>query len=286
MTRLPFIAVLAGLAALAPPAGAQTILVNEPERTYNVEVVGSDASARTLTIRSDAGMATMLVDASALRGLQGLQPGNRITITVRNASTGQQEAITAIVNGSLRSQPEAGSVVQPGSVTRPTGFVKTTTTVRRTVGSPVEVRSVDASARTIVVRNGDRDQVFVIDQAAGVDFDELAPGQRVLLSWRFNRDGKPEAIIRVTPAEAVETRIAAVKTNTATVTRTQTVRVAGPVEVIETDPAARTLTISDGDESRTVLVDELALVGLPDLRPGDKVLLSWGGDRVIVITKQ
>jgi hypothetical protein len=165
-----------------------------------------------------------------------------------------------------------------GAVAQSSEYVRTTTTVRRTVGTPVEVRSIDPGTRTIVVRNGAKDQAFVIDEA-GLDFDALAPGQQVLLSWRFDRDGKPEAIIRVTPAGAF-------KANAAAVVRTEAVRAAGPVEVISTDPAAGTLTIREGGKSRTVLVDELALVGLPDLRPGDDVLLSWGGDRVIVITKQ
>src|SRR5262245_44166445 len=103
------LALIAALAVLARPAGAQTIRVDGQDSKYNVEVVGSDVGARTLTIRSDSGTATMLVDAAALNGLQGLQPGNHITITVRNASTGQQEAITAIVNGSLRSPVPAGT---------------------------------------------------------------------------------------------------------------------------------------------------------------------------------
>ena len=47
------------------------------------------------------------------------------------------------------------------------------------------------------------------------------------------------------------------------------------------------LTVRDGNgASQTVLVDEGALVTLGDLNAGDSVLLSWGDDRVLVITRQ
>jgi len=268
MRRLALIATLAGLAAHPRAAGAQ-VVVQEQNRTYDVEVVASDVKARTLTIHGDGGTTTLLVDAMALRGLEGLQPGSQITITVRNAATGRQEAITAIVNGTLRTQPKPASVVET-----------TSTTIRREVGTPVEVRGIDRATRKLIVRNGEKDQVFVIGHDAQVDFDELAPGQRVLLSWRFNRAGEPEAIIRVTPAPAVTTSVR-------TVTKTEVLRVPGPVEVISADPEAKTLTIrGEGGESQTVLVDDLALANLHNLKAGDSVLLSWGGDRVIVIAKK
>jgi hypothetical protein len=159
----------------------------------------------------------------------------------------------------------------------PGAVVTTTTTVRSSIGSPVEVRAVDRATRTITVRNGDSEQVFAIAAEA---LDELAPGQQALLSWRFNREGKAEAIIRVTPAGAVAA-------SAGTTVRTEPTRGPGPFAVISTDPAARTLTLrGEGDVSQTVPIDELALVSLLELRPGDNVLLSWGGDRVIVIAKK
>jgi hypothetical protein len=166
----------------------------------------------------------------------------------------------------LRVQPAPGAVVT------------TTTTVHRSVGAPVEVRAVDRVSRTVtVVRDGDAEQVFAIAADA---LDELAPGQQALLSWRFNRQGKAEAIIRVAPAGAVAA-------SAETTSRMEPARARGPVVVLSTDPQARTLTIrGEGDASQTVRVDELALVSLLELQPGDSVLLSWGGERVIVITKK
>jgi hypothetical protein len=166
----------------------------------------------------------------------------------------------------LRVQPAPGAVVT------------TTTTVRRSIGSPVEVRAVDRDARTVtVVRNGNAEQVFAIAADA---LDELAPGQQALLSWRFNREGKAEAIIRVAPAGAVAASAEATA-------RTELTRASGPVVVIATDPQARTLTVrGEGDASQTLPVDELALVSLLELEPGDSVRLTWGGDSVIVIAKK
>ena len=293
MRRVALISITTGLLALPLGAGAGQLVqaVPQEDRTYEVEVVSSDAASRTLTIRSDTGTSTMLVDADALRSLQGLQPGHKVTITVRNAATGQQEAITAIVNGTLRSQPgEAGSrtTVLPGTA------VRTTTTVyRREVGTPVELSGFDRGTRTITLRNGAKEQAFVLASDVPFELDELAPGQRALLSWRFNRDGKPEAVIRVTPASVTATRTTTTTTvsepqsEPQTFTRTEVVRrPPGPVEVVSVDPRLRTLTVRGEDGDQTVVVDERALTSLGQLKPGDSILLAWGDERVVVITKR
>jgi hypothetical protein len=270
MSKLFLIAVSASLAALPAAAAAQIAVsaaTTQQERTFDVEVLSSDPDARTLTIRSDTGTATLLVDEVALRGLQGLQPGSRVTITVRNSATGQQEAITTIVSGTLRSRP--GTAVQTS-----------TTTYRRVVGMPVKVSALDRDTRTITVLNGDRPQSFVVAADAARELDSLAPGQQALLSWRFNRDGKAEAVIRVAPSTV---SLAGPRT----VTRTVVDRAGGPFQVVAVDRDARLLTFSDeAGVSQTVLVDEGALLALGDLNAGDSVLLSWGDDRVLVITRQ
>jgi hypothetical protein len=270
MSKLFLIAVSASLAALPRATGAQIAVgaaTTQQERTFDVEVLSSDPDARTLTIRSDTGAATLLVDEAALRGLQGLQPGSRVTITVRNSATGQQEAITTIVSGTLSSRP--GTAVQTS-----------TTTYRRVVGTPVKVSALDRGTRTITVLDGERQQSFVVAADAAPELDSLAPGQQALLSWRFNRDGKAEAVIRVAPSTV---SLASPRM----VTRTVVDRAGGPFQVMSVDRGARLLTIRDEDgASQTVLVDEGALPTLGDLNAGDSVLLSWGDDRVLVITRQ
>jgi hypothetical protein len=200
-------------------------------------------------------------------------PMNRLALYVTFGLAGLPCAAGAHVVHERDRTETLREVATPGAV------VTTTTIVRRSVGSPVEVRAVDRDSRTVtVVQNGNAEHVFAIAADA---LDELAPGQQALLSWRFNREGKAEAIIRVTPAAAIA---AASADFTA---RTAPARAPGPVVVISTDPEARTLTIrGEGEVSQTVPVDELALVSLLELRPGDSVLLSWGGDRVIVITRK
>jgi hypothetical protein len=231
----------------------------------------------------------MQVDTGALRSLEGLQPGNRITITVRDAATGKSQAIAAIVNGTVGS----GAATSSPPAASATAFVpradaggadgSSTTVIRRETGLAVELRAVDRAARTITVRNGDKDQVFSIDEAAAVNFDELAPGQKVLLSWRFNKAAQPEAIVRITPAGTTTSTVAA----TTNVAHGPVVRVSGPVEVVAADPVAKTLTIrGDRNENHTVLVADDAVLSLRELRAGDTVLLSWGDDSVVVISKK
>jgi hypothetical protein len=179
-----------------------------------------------------------------------------------------------------RSQAVVRQVTTQDDRTTAVATTTTTTTYRRVVGTPVEVRAFDRGSRTITVLNGDKQQSFVIAGDAPVQLDELAPGQLALLSWRFNRDGKAEAIIRVTPATVA-------LASPQTLTRTKVVRTPGPVEVIAVDRDAGTLTIRDErGGSQTVPVHDLALVSLGDLKPGDSVLLSWGDDRVLVITSK
>src|SRR5262245_10517143 len=73
----------------------------------------------------------------------------------------------------------------------------TTTTYRRVVGTPVEVRAFDPATRTLVVLNGDRQQSFVVSAGAAGELATLAPGQQAFLSWRFDREGRAEAILRI-----------------------------------------------------------------------------------------
>jgi hypothetical protein len=284
---------IAAVCVAAIPSHVRAQAASEPQdQRLDVEVVSANPSAQTLTIRSDAGTSTMLVDAAALRSLEGLQPGNRITIMVRDAATGKSQAIAAIVNGTVgapSTPPMATGVSTPAVAFTPRGETmpladgSTTTVVRKETGLAVELRSFDRTARTITVRNGDRDQVFSIDEGAAVNFDELAPGQKVLLSWRFNKAAQPEAIVRIAPAGTTTSTLAA----TTNVPRGPIVRVSGPVEVIAADPVGRTLTIrGDRNENHTVLVSEDAALSLRELRAGDTVLLSWGDDSVVVISKK
>ncbi len=75
--------------AMAAPAAAKTHVVE-------AEVVSADAKAKTLTIKTDKGEATMKVDAAAATHLKALKAGEKVKLTCRDNDKGEHEAISHI----------------------------------------------------------------------------------------------------------------------------------------------------------------------------------------------
>jgi hypothetical protein len=181
-----------------------------------------------------------------------VRPGDRITITVRDDATGQRHAITAVVNGTV------GDVAEPvpgGPVTIKDAAV------------PMRLVSLDRDAKKInIIDDRGLEQVFLVDERALLSAPDVKPGDLVMLGYRFSKDGKPEAVIRVAPADRTRGTV---------------------VQVISTDAAARTLTIlRPGADVRTLAVDNMAAVSLKDLKRGETVILELDGDKVVVITRK
>ena len=157
------------------------------EKTYAVEVISADATARTLTIRSDHGPASIAVEGEALAALERVKPGDTIDITVTGDGPARQ-VITAVVSGTvirrLEGRPTAEKVV-----------------MLKPAGTAVELINLDPSARKVTVL-GDRGlkRVFRVDEKAVLSLTDVKPGQKVLLSYRFDVAGKPEAVVQVKPA--------------------------------------------------------------------------------------
>src|SRR5215471_8742675 len=67
-------------------------------------------------------------------------------------------------------------------------------------GAPLVLRRVDSATKTVVVMGSSgREQVFSVDDAALGALSRLSPGDRVLVSFRFNRDARVEVILRGVP---------------------------------------------------------------------------------------
>jgi hypothetical protein len=270
-----------GACLVSASVGAFVLAVRDasgaPEKRLAVEVVSTDAAARTLTIRSDSGTSTLAVEPGALRSLEGLRPGDRISITTQDPGTGQSRAITATVDGTAGARTESDGAAPPPLP----GTVRTVTWLGP--GQAVTFRSWDPATRRLVVDVDGVDRYFLIDENADVDLDALLPGQDVLLSWRFNKAGNAEAVIRTIPARATARTLG----GSAVDLKTSPVRMRGPVEVLSADPVNRTLRVRD--ERGVVVtfpVDAKAVVSLEAVRGGDLVLLSWRNDRVTLITKR
>lgn len=255
------IPIVAAFALVTGSAVAQekTVLVTDDQKTYTVEVVSADPTAKTLTIKSDRGPSTLLVTEKALGGLQTVKPGDKISITVRDEATGQRRMVTAFMSGAVTSKPPVSA--------------EKTVIVKQT-GTPVEFINVDPAAKKITVlsESGNR-QTFRVDENAMVRLSDVKPGQKVFLSYRFDKQGKPEAVVRVGRASDP----------------TSVVRIdpGASVEVVSADPLAKTLTIrTESGDRQTLFVDEKAVVNLKDLRAGETILVTLEGDKVVLVTRK
>ncbi len=158
-------------------------------------------------------------------------------------------------------------------------------------GQAVEFRSFDPVSRRLTVRTADgQDWALVIDRAANLVFGAVAPGQNVVLSWRFNRQGQPEVVLRPAPQKAAALALspaAPALGHPAELERGAYVWMRGPLRVLAVDAAAGALTVrSERVEPETLSVDDSAASTLETLAPGDLVILSLHGDRVTTITRR
>ena len=66
--------------------------------TVEAEVVSADATAKTLTIKGEAGKEnkTVAVDTSAVGSLKSLKSGDKVKLTCRDDSMGAHQAVTEI----------------------------------------------------------------------------------------------------------------------------------------------------------------------------------------------
>jgi hypothetical protein len=271
---------LAMLALTGSAAADERVAVQSGQGTYTVEVVSADPSARTLSIKSGAGSSTLRVDEGALEGLRGVKPGDKITITLRDEATGKRQLVSAVVSGTISGTPPAGPRVDE----TPVSVRAEQTVVLKQAGTAVELLSLDpATRRLVVVGDGGAKQVLNLDDKTLLALGDVQPGDRLFVSYRFDRNGKPEAVVRVGASRVTSTTTTTTTTQVAPALKLE----GGAVEVVSTDPLTRRLKIrAAGGEQRTLVVDDMALVDLQALKAGDTALLQMEGDRVLVITRQ
>jgi hypothetical protein len=250
--------VLIPIMALALTTGAafnSRAAAPDDDKVYAVEVVNVDVPNRILRIRStEGGVSSLVIDDRVLGGLRTVRPGDRITVSVRDEFTGRRKVVTAFVAGTITSKRSAARTV-----------------IMKEPGTAVEFVNLDPAARKITVlgEHGEQ-QVFLVDEKALLSMADVRPGQRVFLSYRYDINGRPEAVVRVAPNSSPM--------------MLQSGRL---VEVVSVDPVERTLTFrSDDGEARTLLVDERAVLNLRDLRAGDSILVRTEDDRVMVISRR
>ena len=271
---------LAMLALTGSAAADERVALESGQKAYTVEVVSADPNARTLSIKSGAGNSTLRVEEGALEGLRGVKPGDKITITLRDEATGKRQLVSAVVSGTISGTPPAG----PRADETPVSVRAEQTLVLKQAGTAVELLSLDAATRRlVVVGDGGAKQVLNLDEKTLLALGDVQPGDRLFVSYRFDRNGKPEAVVRVNAARVTSTTTTTTTTQVAPALKLE----GGAVEVVATDPLTRRLKIrAAGGEQRTLVVDDMALVDLQALKAGDTALLTLEGDRVLVIARQ
>lgn len=79
----------------AAPAPATDVVANE--HVVEAEVVSADADAKTVTVKTPQGEATMKVTGVAAEQLKTLKAGEKVTLMCHDNAKGEHEAITEIV---------------------------------------------------------------------------------------------------------------------------------------------------------------------------------------------
>jgi hypothetical protein len=151
---------------------------------------------------------------------------------------------------------------------------------REVAGAVLELRAWDPATRTIVlVGDSGREQLLRVDDRTLAAVSRLSPGDKLLVSYRFNRNGEAEVILRGVPVGQVPVRrVSAVATSAPT---------SGvKVMVVSSEPKAGILTIrGESGDVRRLSVDADLTEALQDLRPGDQVLVNVEADSVVGIVR-
>jgi hypothetical protein len=85
-------------ASQAPAAEKATAA--DKTHTVEAEVVSTDATAKTLTIKGEAGNKTVPVEAAAITSLSDVKAGDKVKLTCRDNDKGEHQAVTKIEKSS------------------------------------------------------------------------------------------------------------------------------------------------------------------------------------------
>jgi hypothetical protein len=82
--------------ATTAPAKEHKGMATGKTHTVEAEVVSADATAKTLTIKGDAGDKTVPVEGAAVAELKNVKAGEKVKLTCRDNEKGEHQAITKI----------------------------------------------------------------------------------------------------------------------------------------------------------------------------------------------
>lgn len=219
-----------------------------------------EQTLKTLLIRGRTGETVMPLDQRAVAGLVALDAGDKLTLTVRDEATGEERILTSFVTSVVRKEPTERST-------------------RSALDETVQIVSIDPSTRTLMVQNGRGErQVVRVDERLVAGFRDLRPGEKVGLGWRYREGGRAEPVLEIQKQPP-----------SAPLPIPEKVPSGVSVEVVATDPIARTLIVRpEGQAERLLLVYDRLVETLKKLQVGDIVVLTGdeSDDRVAEISQR
>jgi hypothetical protein len=87
-----------------------------------VEVVSTDATKKTITIKTEKGENTVPVEGKAIASLKDVKPGQKVTVVCRDDDKGDHKAVTEIKTSKSETsaQRPAGAAAAPAAKNDPT----------------------------------------------------------------------------------------------------------------------------------------------------------------------
>jgi hypothetical protein len=144
---------------------------------------------------------------------------------------------------------------------------------REVAGAVFVLKGYDASARTITVSGDTGTYVLRVDDRTARAVSLLSPGEKVLVSYRYNANAEAEVTVRQIPAGYYPAA-------------SRTTDPSRRVVVLSSEPDRGVLTIRDARGStRRLAVDASMAADIADLRPGDRVLVDVEAGRVVGISR-
>jgi hypothetical protein len=199
------------LASAAAPADPASVQLETPAPTYmNAEVVRTDASASTITIKSESGENVLQVEGQARNALADLKAGDKVIVTYRvldgGASGGGRRVVVQLRPASPSSgEPGPAPVaapaappVAPPAAPGPKANLRTTPPVRTTpVVRTIErahIVLVEPATNKLTIKDSlGRTHVFVVQEGARQDMGVLMPGEEVSIGVQ----GSPEQVVQI-----------------------------------------------------------------------------------------
>lgn len=193
------------LASAGSPAEPAALRETQAPTYMNAEVVRTDPSASTITIRSESGETVLQVEGAARAALPDLRENDKVIVTYRvvDDAAGDRRVVVQLRPASPSSgepgpAPGAAAIAAPPAQTIETAAPAATVAVRTTPAlrtiERARIVQVEPATNRLTVRDSlGRTHVFVVQERARQDLGVLTAGDEVSLGVQ----GSPEQVVQI-----------------------------------------------------------------------------------------